>query len=75
LHCAFGKARFVGQHAQTGFDRLPVLAGSAAGKIKVNEEGRRLLIMPDDIAHEHVEDVIIDRNGSVEARHARKEKG
>jgi hypothetical protein len=74
LYCAFGKAGFIGQHAQTGFDRLPVLAGGAAGKIKVNEEGRRLLIMPDDIAHEYVENVIIDRNGSVEARHARKGK-
>ena len=74
LHCALGKASFIGQHAQTGFDRLPVLTGGAAGKIKVTEEGRRLLIMPDDIAHEYVENVIIDRNGSVEARHARKEK-
>ena len=46
-----------------------MLAGGAAGKIKVNQEGGRLLIMPDDIAHEHVENVIIDRNGSVEARH------
>jgi hypothetical protein len=27
--------------------------------------------MPDDIAHEHVENVIIDWNGSVEARHPR----
>ena len=69
LHCAFGKAGFIGQHAQTGFDRLPVLAGGATGKIKVNEESSRLLVMPDDIAHEHVENVIIDWNGSAEARH------
>ena len=71
LHGALGKAGFIGQHAQAGFDRLPVLACSAAGKIKVNQEGSRLLIMPDDIAHEHVENVIIDWNGSVEARHHR----
>lgn len=69
LHCAFGKAGFIGQRAQAGFDRLPVLAGGAAGKIKVNEEGRRLLVVPDDIAHEHVENVIIDWHGSVKARH------
>ena len=50
------------------------MPGGAAGKIKVNEEGGRLLIMADDIAHEYVENVIIDRNGLVEARHARKEK-
>ena len=47
---------------------MPVLAGGAAGKIEVNEEGRRLLVMPDDVAHEHVENVIINRNGSVKAR-------
>jgi len=69
LHCAFGKASFISQHAQARFNRLPMLAGGAAGKIKVNEEGRRLLVMPDDIAHEHVENVIIDWHGSVKARH------
>ena len=69
LHGAFGQAGFIGQHAQAGFDRLPVLACSAAGKIKVNQKGSRLLIMPDDIAHEHVENVIIDRNGSLKASH------
>jgi len=49
LHCAFGKAGFIGQHAEAGFDRLPVLAGGAAGKVEINQEGRRLLIMPDDV--------------------------
>ena len=71
LHCAFGKAGLVCEHAQAGFDRLPVLACSAAGEIKVNQEGSRLLIMSDDIEHEHVENVIIDWNGSVKARHPR----
>ena len=69
LHGAFGKAGFIGQHAQAGFDRLPVLAGGAGGKIEVNQEGSRLLIVPDDIAHENVEHVIIDWNRSVKPRH------
>jgi hypothetical protein len=68
LNGALGKAGFIGQHAQAGFNRLPVLAGGAAGKIKINQEGSRLLIMPDDIAHEHVENVIINWNGSAVAR-------
>jgi hypothetical protein len=71
LHRALRKAGFIGQHAQARCDRLPVLAGGAAGKIEVNQEGSRLLVMSDDIAHEHVENIIIDRNGSVEARHHR----
>jgi hypothetical protein len=30
-----------------------------------------LLIVPDNIAHEHIQNVIIDRDGLMEARHAR----
>ena len=69
LHRAFGQAGFIGQHAQAGIDRLPALASGAPGKIKIDEECRRLLIVSDDIAHQHIEDVIIDRHGLMEARH------
>ncbi len=69
LHRAFGKSGFIGQHAQAGFDRSPALASGAPGKIKVDEECRRLLIVSDDIAHEHIQNVIIDRHSLVEARH------
>ena len=71
LHRAFGKPGFTGQHAQASFDRSPALASGAPGKIKVDEECRRLLIVSDDIAHEHIQDVIIDRHSLVEARHNR----
>ncbi len=75
LHRAFGQTGFIGQHAQTGFDRSPVLAGGAPGKIKINEKGSRLLIMPHDIAHEDVEHVVIDWHRSVETRHGERLKG
>jgi len=71
LHRAFGKPGFIGQHAEAGFNWSPALASTAAGKIKVDEECRRLLIVSDDIAHEYVQDVIIDRHSLVEARHNR----
>lgn|GEM_PF-3178784 len=71
LHRTFGKPGFIGQHAQTRSDRVPSLTGSAAGKIQVNKKGRGLLIVSDDIAHEHVENVIIDRHGLAKARHGR----
>ena len=71
LHRAFGQTGFIGQHPQAGFDRSPMLAGGASRKIKINEEGGRLLIVPDDIAHEHVENIIVDWNSSVKARHPR----
>ncbi len=71
LHCAFGKSGFIGQHAQAGIDRSPALASGAAGKIEIDEECRRLLIVSDNIAQEHVQDVIIDRHGLMEARDTR----
>ena len=71
LHGTFGQADFFGQHAQTGIDRSPVLASGASGKIKIDQECRRFLIVSDDIAHEHIQDVIIDRHSLVEARHNR----
>jgi len=69
LHCAFGKSGFIGQHAQAGIDRSPALASGAAGKIEIDEECRRLLIVSDDIAHQHIQNIIIDRHGLTEARH------
>ena len=71
LHCTLGKPGFVGQNAQAGIDRSPALASSAAGKIEIDEECRRLLIVSDNIAHEHIQNVIIDRHGLMEARHTR----
>jgi len=69
LHGTFGQADFIGQHAQTGIDRSPALASGASRKIKIDQECRRLLIMSDDIAHQHIQNVIIDRHGLMEARH------
>jgi len=69
LDCTFGKASFLGQHAQASFDRFPALASGAAGKIKIDEKCRRLLIVSDDIAHQHIQNVIIDRHSLTEARH------
>lgn len=69
LDCAFGQTSFIGQHAQTGIDRLPALASSAPAKIKIDEECGRLLIVSHDIAHQHIQNVIIDRYGLMETRH------
>jgi hypothetical protein len=69
LHGAFGQAGFIGQHAQAGFDRSPTLASGTPGKIKIDEECRWLLIVADNITHQHVQNVIIDRDGLMETRH------
>jgi hypothetical protein len=69
LHRAFGKTGFVSEHTQAGLDRTPALPGGTAGKIKVNEEGGRLLIVSDNVTHEDIENVIVDRDGLVKTRH------
>jgi hypothetical protein len=45
------------------------LPGGTAGKIKVNEEGGRLLVVSDNVTHEDIENVIIDWDGLVKTRH------
>jgi len=69
LHGAFGKSGFVGQHAQAGINRSPALASGTTGKIKIDEECRRLLIVADNITHQHIQNVIINRDGLMETRH------
>jgi hypothetical protein len=74
LHGAFGEACFFGQHAQTGGDRFPSLPRRPAVKVKVNEIRRRLPIVPNDVAHQDVEDVVIDRDRFAKSRHPKSKK-
>jgi hypothetical protein len=37
--------------------------------MEINEVGGGLLIVSDQVAHQHVEDVVVNGNGSFEARH------
>jgi len=71
LHRAFGEARFIGNHAQACFDRLPALADGASVKKQINEKCSGLLIVPDDVAKKNVQDIVVDWNGLAEARHFR----
>ena len=71
---AFGKSCCVGDRAHTGADVTPFVSCSLAVKVQVNHKSGRLLIVPDQIAHEHIENVIVDRNGLSETRHLRRMK-
>lgn len=70
LHRALGQSGFIGKHAQTCLDRLPALARGAAVKKQIDEKCSRLLIVADDVAHENIENVIINWNDLFRARHA-----
>jgi len=39
-----------------------------AVKVQVNDKRGGLLIVPDQIAHEHIQDVIVDGNSAFETR-------
>ena len=66
---AFGEPCCVGDRAHTGADVAPFVSCGLAVKVQVNHERSGLLIVPDQIAHQHIENVIVDGNGAFETRH------
>jgi len=77
LDRAFGKTGFVGERAQTGGNWFPFRARSAAIKMKINEIGRGLTIVPDDVAHQDIENIIVYGNRFAKPGHdqSRREEG
>jgi hypothetical protein len=70
LDSALGKSDLISQYAQTRLDWSPALANGASIKKQIDEKGRRLLIVADNIAHKNIQDVIIDWHSPFEARHS-----
>jgi len=71
---AFGESRCVGDRAHTGANVAPFVSCGLAVKVQVNHKRGRLLIVADQIAHQHVENVIVDGNGLSETRHRKTMK-
>lgn len=69
LHRALGKTGAFRDHPQAGGDRLPSLALRRAVKMEINQESRRLVIVADKVAHQDIEDIIVDRDGCAETWH------
>ena len=72
LNRALRQAGFFRERTQTSRNRFPFRARRLSVKMKINEIRRRLAIVPDDVAHQDIEDVIVDRNGSAKTRHEGK---
>jgi hypothetical protein len=75
LHGALGKAGRFCEHAQTCGHRFPFRARGLTIEMQINEISGRLSIMPDNVAHQDVEHVIVDRNGLAKTRHVPKVEG
>ena len=71
---AFGQPGCVGDCAHTGADVAPFVSCCLAVKVQVNEIRSRVLVVPNQIAHEHIQHVIVDGNGAFETRHKERMK-
>src|SRR5262249_45175734 len=67
LNRAFGKPGFVRKRAETCCDGLPIAARGTAIKMQINQKSGRLLVMTNQIAHQDVEHVIVDRDSLFKA--------
>lgn len=63
---AFGKPGGIGNRAYTGPDVTPFSACSLTEEVEVNDKRGRFLIVPDQIAHQHIEHVIVEGDGAFE---------
>jgi hypothetical protein len=74
LDCAFRKAGLFRERAQAGGDRFPFRPHGLSEEMEIDEIRRRLAIVPDNVAHQDVEDVIVDGNRFAESRHTESKK-
>ena len=74
MHAAFREASCVGDCAHTGADGAPFISPGLAVQVQVNEKCGGLLVVPDQIPHQHVEHVIVDGNGLLKAGHGKRMK-
>ena len=68
---AFGESCCVRDGAHTGANVAPFISCGLAVKMQVNDKSGGLLIVPDQITHQHIQHVIVDRDGAFEARISR----
>ena len=68
MHGAFGESCCVGDGAHTGANVAPFVSCGLAVKVQVNHKRGGFLIVADQIAHQHVEHVIVDGNGAFKTR-------
>jgi hypothetical protein len=71
---AFGESGCVGYGAHTGANAAPISSCGLAVKMQVNHKCGGLLIVPDQITHQHIQHVIVDQNGAFETRHSKRMK-
>ena len=64
---AFGESCCVRDGAHTGVNVAPFISCGLAVKMQVNHKRGGLLIVPDQITHQHIENVSVDGNAVFES--------
>jgi hypothetical protein len=70
LRRAFGETGPFGEHAKADRDRPPILPLSLAIEMEIHQKSGRLVIVPDQVTHQHIQDIIVDGNDFSKSRHA-----
>jgi hypothetical protein len=65
---AFGESGSVGDRPHAGANMAPSIPCGLTVKVEVNHKRGWLLIVPDQITHQNVQQIIVDRNAAFEAR-------
>ena len=68
---AFGESCSVRNRSHAGANMTPFISCGLPVKVQVNHKRGGLLIVPDQITHQDIEHVIVDRNGAFETRISR----
>ena len=71
MNGAFRKPGDIRDRARTGTDGTPFGSCRLGVKVKINEIRRRFLVVTSQIAHQHIDDIIINENRFFEARIAK----
>jgi len=70
LSRAFRKTCGRRDHAKAGRNRSPFLPLSLAVEIEIYQKSGGLVIVADQIRHQHIQNIIVDGNGFAKSRHA-----
>jgi hypothetical protein len=69
LDRTFGKPGSFRDHPQAGADWLPSLPFGLAVEMKINQKRGRLVVVTNQVTHQDVQDIIVDRDRLAETGH------
>jgi hypothetical protein len=74
LGCALRQACGISDGSKTCGNGFPMMSHGLAVKVQINKIGSRFLVVPNQVAHQNIEHVIVNRNRLFEARHMERMK-